>query len=328
MSKRFSTLLTRYLAKTASEMEVAEFIELVREPENELHVRKLLEEQLKMDRRWPGTDKELEEDLQELLSKTVDRKSVSMRRVWMAAASLALIMVAGAWMYSRFSKVDLSNEQEQTTLTIEGRNYIPLPDGSAITLRDGGTITYDPKAYGVESREITLTGEAYFDVAHNPEKPFRVYTGKIVTTVLGTVFDINASAPDHITVSVTRGKVLVGSESRSFGTITPNEQMAVNGITEELVEKIQVDSQAVALWKKDYFILDRVTFAEAATLIGRRYKVKVMIANKSLNKCVISAWFLNDETLEQVVKAVSAFRQAKYTIANGNVRIEEGRGCD
>lgn len=323
-SERFNILLQRYLARTASEQEAAEFLELARE--NELHLRRLMDERLKGDHIWLGSDKELEEELQLVLLKS--RKRAAQTRItWMAAASLVIFLIAGAWVYSRFANLSDITAQEQTTITFSGKDYIPLPDGSHITLRDGGKISYDTKAYGIKSRDIILTGEAYFDVAHNPDKPFRVHTGKIVTTVLGTVFDVDATNPEHVTVSVSSGKVSVGNETRSFGIITPNEQMAVNSITEEVM-KTTVDSQAVAQWKKDYFILDRVTIAEAADLIGKRFNVKVTVKNESLNKCVISAYFLNKETLDQVVKAVSAFRQANYTIVNDIVTIKDGRGCD
>jgi transmembrane sensor len=324
-SEIFNTLLQNYLARIASEQEAAEFMELIRDPENERRVKKLLEEKLKEDSSWLGDDEELEEEIQQILAKSNKRKSRSIR-VWLAAASLTIIAAAGIFLYLKnINKEDFTIPADKT-VTLYGADYVRLPDGSVVTLKEGSTLTYTKK-YGVDTREVTLTGEAFFDVAHNPFTPFKVRTGKIVTTVLGTAFNIKVTVGEKVTVTVSRGEVAVGDGRTTYGTITPNEQIAVNTKSNDAVKSV-VDVGLVTQWKQNYFILEKVTFAEAAKMIAKRFNVKVTVANKSLNKCVISAWFLNNETLDQVLKAVSAFRQAKYTVMNGNVTIHDGRGCD
>jgi ferric-dicitrate binding protein FerR (iron transport regulator) len=245
-----------------------------------------------------------------------------MKIVWMAAATISLLVLVGLGLYK--SEMPLISKQDDKIMTISGRDFVLMPDGSTITLKEGSELTYT-KSFGVTNREVTLDGEAYFDVAHNAAIPFKVHTGKIITTVLGTAFNIS-SQQEKIVVTVTRGKVSVGDESKRYDVITPNEQIAVNTIT-GVYKKAVVDSVEVTQWKKDYFILEGVTIEQAAVQIEKRFNVKVIITNDKLKECTISAWFLNNESLEQVIKGVSAVQQATFTIKNDLITIEGGIGC-
>lgn len=269
----------------------------------------------------------VEQEQEEIIP--IDR-DVRARGWWLrAAAAIIVLTLAGiGWYYNSISnssreEVAVTQEAEKH-FTFTGPEFVKLPDNTSVTLKKGSELSYTA-SFGKTSREVSLTGEAYFDVTHNPASPFKVHTGKIVTTVLGTAFNINASSTEQVAVTVTRGKVKVGTETRTYATLTPNEQIAVNTVTDEAV-KTSVDAEAVVEWKEDYFILDKVTIAEAADLIGQRFNVKVIV-NPALNPCIVNAWFVQHETLEQIVEAISAIEQAEFTITDGEVRIEGGRGC-
>src|SRR5690606_2859673 len=85
-----------------------------------------------------------------------------------------------------------------------------LPDGSTVIVGVGSKLNYPSSFDSLRTREVYLEGQAYFDIRHNPQKPFIIHTGKVATTVLGTSFNIKAWPEDQdITVTVTRGKVRV-----------------------------------------------------------------------------------------------------------------------
>jgi ferric-dicitrate binding protein FerR (iron transport regulator) len=89
------------------------------------------------------------------------------------------------------------------------QSRITLLDGSVVTLKDGSRLNLKNNFSG-NTREITLEGEAFFEIAHNPKKPFIIHTGSVKTTVLGTSFSIKAIPGEtSITVAVTEGKVKV-----------------------------------------------------------------------------------------------------------------------
>jgi ferric-dicitrate binding protein FerR (iron transport regulator) len=207
-----------------------------------------------------------------------------------------------------------------------GKQFVELPDGSTVILNEGSRLSYD-RSFGDSLREVLLTGEAYFNVTHDAAKPFTVVTGNITTRVLGTSFNVTAY-PDQqqVQVTVTRGKVQVNNDERLLGIITPDQQISVNTVTYDFVQR-SVKAEQASAWQSQYLILDNVSLEEAATTIAQKYNVTIALSNHALKGCRISATFLKGENLEQVLTVVSGVVQATYSIdADGKVTID-GKGC-
>src|SRR5688572_8298430 len=105
--------------------------------------------------------------------------------------------------------------------------FLRLPDGSTVLLNEGSKLEY-PITFSGDTREVFLQGEGYFDIQHNPSKPFVVKTANVTTTVLGTAFNVKAFPSEkHITVTVTRGKVKVSKDEKVLGVITHDQQITI-----------------------------------------------------------------------------------------------------
>lgn len=319
---RFETLLQLYLSNKATEEEVDELLRLAHSQKNEPLIHKIMDEAL-AEETETGSLREVEIVNNILASKPGGFSAQG--RLWVAtAAAIAAITVFGLWLYPKESNTEMV-AQSAKVFSVKGKDYIHLPDGTSVTLEDGASLSYSETFS--QDREITLTGQAFFDVAHDPSHPFRVHTGKVVTTVLGTAFNIDASSGKEVTVTVVRGKVAVGDDHNTYGTIAPNEQISVNTSTDKFV-KTSVDSQTAVRWKQEFFILYQIPLTQASEMIAKRFNVKVKVENEELKKCVISAWFLNNESLEEIVAIICELRQAEYEIKNGIVTIKGGRGCE
>jgi len=249
--------------------------------------------------------------------------------VWMAAAAaIVIVIVAGVWMIKEkhLFRDKVAQQEELKPSVYTGKRVVVLPDGTEVIMNEQSELRYD-HTFGEKSREISFIGEGFFDVKHDPSKPFIVHTGKVSTTVLGTAFNINAYPDKHeVTVTVARGLVQVGDDKRIYGKINPNQQISVSTVTNEFTAK-DVNAENVVAWKNKFFILDRVTIAEAAVLIGERFNVNVTIANEDIKGCVIGAWFLNNEGLYHILTVVSGVQQATFTVKDDSVTIEGGIGC-
>lgn len=322
MNKRFETLLRRYLAKMASPAEVAEFLRLANEPENKALVEKQMDEHLQS-----GLELSLDKDKQERVLETIhsNNKKGTSWPILMAAASLVIVAAFGVSFYLKY-KEPFSDSITKSHITISGKDYVQLPDGSSVALKEGSTLIYS-KSYGVDNRELTLSGEAFFDVAHNEKIPFKVHTGSYVTTVLGTAFNIKAyDFTEKVIVTVARGKVAVGNAEKIFEQLIPNEQLTLNTISNS-IEKSIVNADEIASWKDNYFILNQVTIGEAAEMISQKFHVDVNVTNDDLKNCEISCRFVNNETLEEVLSMVTSLREAEYKISGDHVTITGGTGC-
>ncbi|WP_373512660.1 FecR family protein, partial [Persicitalea sp.] len=138
------------------------------------------------------------------------------RTSWAAAASLLLILGYFALPVDT-QKISYESNRGQTTLTlIEKINdtdeplFITLTDGSTISLQPRSRISYAHNFNKTTKREVHLSGEAFFEVAKDPNKPFYVFANELVTKVLGTSFNVRAYQDDEdITVEVRTGRVSV-----------------------------------------------------------------------------------------------------------------------
>ncbi|HXO74455.1 MAG TPA: FecR domain-containing protein, partial [Puia sp.] len=109
------------------------------------------------------------------------------------------------------------------------RTSLTLPDGTHVWLNAGSRLTYD-KTYGVQLREVSLTGEALFDVAHNTAKPFVIHTTRVDIKVLGTRFNVKSYPTDKTTeATLLRGSIEVSIKARPDEKIIlkPNEKLVI-----------------------------------------------------------------------------------------------------
>jgi transmembrane sensor len=243
----------------------------------------------------------------------------------MAAATVVTVSMVGVWLYkSHVNEEVILAQAELLEHVYTGRDFIRLPDGSTALLNEGSELSY---AWGEKGREVQLKGEAYFDIKHDPLRPFSVRTGRIVTRVLGTAFNVKAYPVDkEVRVTVSRGKVAVdGEEGKTYGVITPNQEIAVNTETNN-VARTDKNATTTLEWTNAILILDDVDMAEAARIIGERYNANIVFADEAVKTCGVSAKFLNDEKITDVLDMISAAVNITYTIENNKVTIS-GKGC-
>jgi ferric-dicitrate binding protein FerR (iron transport regulator) len=324
---KIQNLINKLIGNIITPEELKELNELLNEPSSHKEAKKIISELHDLPRAEKEglTKTESFQMIENILSTTRVSPEPKPFRSLIAVVTIAVLVLAmtGVWIYNGNPSDQVNAHQASSIKTFRGKGYIHLPDGSTVLLNEGTELSYSLTNKG---REVNLRGEAYFDVAHDPSKPFRVLTGKIVTTVLGTAFNVNANSTQNIVVTVTRGKVAIGDGDQSYGTIIPNEQLTVNTSTKNFV-KSQVDSQKAIEWKADYLIIDNITFTEAASLVEKRFNVKVTIANPALRDCIVTGLFSDNESLKQIVEGISAVQQATATIKGDSVTIEGGTGC-
>lgn len=148
-----------------------------------------------------------------------------------------------------------------------GQYQLTLPDGTKVWLNAASSITY-PAVFTGPNRMVKMTGEAYFDVAVNADKPFIVKTWRDIVKVLGTEFNVN-SYTDELTIktSLAHGSVAVNDNH-----LTPGMAYA-NG----LVFAVNADHDAA--WKNGFFDFSDLTMEQAMRQISRWYNVEIVFDN-------------------------------------------------
>lgn len=252
------------------------------------------------------------------------------RFLWKGIAAAAAVLIIFFTLYLKWTV--LPNHTHPIALTsfnvpLNQKKKLTLPDGSLVWLNAGSTLKY-PKAFIGKIRAVHLSGEAYFDIKHNAGQPFIIYTDKLVTTVLGTAFDIKEDKVNHtIAVTVTQGKVSVANGTKLLGVLTPNQQISFNTSKNEVTRQT-VDANLVVAWQQEELHFDDISFEDAVLQLQTQFNVKISFANQKLKACRFTGTALKGAKLEKILDVICAFNQATYqTKADGTIVID-GTGCN
>lgn len=153
-----------------------------------------------------------------------------------------------------------------------GQYHIVLPDGSNVWLNAASSIKF-PTVFNNSIREVTMTGEAYYEVSHNPAAPFIVKTGNVSVKVLGTHFNINAYKDEpEISTTLIQGSVRV-SNGKQTQPLIPGYKASVRG-SDISIEPADVEKETA--WKYGIFDFNGVSVDEMMRQLSKWYDVEVI----------------------------------------------------
>ncbi|QEC51613.1 FecR family protein [Anseongella ginsenosidimutans] len=261
------------------------------------------------------------------------------------SGSAAVLLLFFAFFHNRkgTEPFNADNEQAATVPAIYHKTntssktiLVVLQDESMVWLKPSGSIRYKDFA-GSPRREVTLNGEAYFEVAKKPEKPFLVYSGNVVTRVTGTKFNIKAYEKDKtVEVEVTEGSVEVSRErgravSRRVADLALTaRQKAIYHTRSRKLEKLSIVSSQLQPVEKISeglaFEFSDTPLRKVIDLLEEAYPVSIELENKDLESCPLTA-SLNDETLEIKLELICRSIGATFYKSPDKILIS-GEGCN
>lgn len=206
---------------------------------------------------------------------------------------------------------------------------IYLSDGSVVWLKGESRLDY-PENFTGATREVTLIGEAFFDIADDQRRPFIIHTANFKTSVLGTSFNIKAyeNEASH-EVAVITGKVLVSvkEDTDKVREVVLIQNQKANFIHKEKirVELDTIELPEIASLKKSKLVFNESTLGDIISVLNREHDSNITLANTNLESCIITT-DLTNETLEISVEILAKSIQAAYTIEGRNI-ILSGEGC-
>lgn len=331
--QEFDNLLQRYLKDqcTPEERELVEkwYDSFDNEPANHLseHQRVVAEERLR-------------QSLNKLNRPTSKQKFLTLPYI-SAVAAAVLLLIISIWILDdntegsttpAAQEVVAETETIITNTTAKALTHI-LGDGSTATLQPGSEIRYR-SAHFSNNRELTLVGEAFFEVKKDKQHPFVVYAGGLVTKVLGTSFIVSAhKGVKEVVVSVKTGKVSVSaqqlpkqSKTKQEVILNPN-QTAIYDAASDLVVK----GQATVHERVDESRAAKAHFANASVLqifkmLEETYGVEIKLNPEALEACKVTTTLAN-ETLFEKLDIICQAIGAKYEVIDGTILIES-EGCN
>ncbi|MBV7530904.1 FecR domain-containing protein [Chitinophaga sp. sic0106] len=265
---------------------------------------------------------------------------------WMTAAAVVFICFAGIKYLSNSNGYTLGKQASHTYKTRSGqRMKLQLPDGTAVWLNVGSRLTYTGN-FKSDTREVLLSGEAFFDVAADKNRPFVIHTSTIDLRVLGTAFNVRSYEEEKETeAALVRGavEVTLRNDPGKKIILKPKEKIVVNSgkidsaaytltgpkSSEEspliVLSKIRYwgrdsSNNLESAWVKNQLMFDKENLESIAGKIERWYNVQVIIADSRLNDANYTGLFEN-EKLEEVLEALRLTGGFHYTIEGNTVTI-------
>ena len=378
-SNRIFTLLSRKLAGEATTPELAELDDLIEKyPDNKLPLgvieefwgiacekdRDFLEAtyHLHLDRlKKQGFDlTETQTDIHatdihpDLPAITFKQKPL---KKLIAIGSFLLISVFLFFMFIAKNKKQITSNnsdaakvnQSEVSTKNGSRTKIQLPDGTAVWLNASSKLVYNNEEYGKSIREVTLTGEGYFDVIKNPEKPFIIHTNRMDIKVLGTVFNVRCYPGEKNTeTSLIRGSIEVTLKSRKEKImLKPSEKLIVSDDVVPIPAKIKAANKPIAIinpdqvivlrhltilpkdstivetaWVENKLVFSSESFEEVALKMEKWYGMKIIFTDEKLKAEPLTATF-KKETVDEALHALKLTTRFNYKINNDLITISK-----
>lgn len=227
--------------------------------------------------------------------------------------SRVLKMDDGRLAYEPVTKKTESPVYNTLTTPRGGQYQLTLPDGSRVWLNAASSITY-PTAFTNTDRTVKITGEAYIEVVHSKDRPFRVQAGDQLVEDIGTAFNVNAYSDEPaIKTTLVAGKVKVSSGT-AMRVLSPGQQVQSKGSMLEMVAGVDVDQ--VLAWKNGAFSFRNADLPTVMRQLARWYDIEVEYTG------AVPAGTFDGEigrglTLSQVLQGLAQAR-INYTIVNSH----------
>ncbi|WP_162340537.1 FecR family protein [Cyclobacterium salsum] len=241
-------------------------------------------------------------------------------------ASILLLALGVGFFASRYTLPEPTVEIPQPVKKVVFNNppgvksSISLADGTRVMLNAGSSLSYEESRFKAV-RDVFLEGEAFFEVAHDPGRPFTVNAGGVNTTALGTSFNIMAYKDEKQMVSLVTGKVSIAlpNSKKEEILLAPKEAISISP-DKMLVSRTKFDEDAILAWTRKTIVFEDTKLVEAIRALENWYGVRFHFQNQPKPGKRLSGKFHN-ETLENVLEGLSYTAGLDFRIEKDQVNI-------
>lgn len=234
--------------------------------------------------------------------------------VYAAVTGIAALMLIAVGL---FSILQQEPSVQQFSTSMVASDALLLPDGTSVVLNRNSVIKY-PEFFTGGIREISIFGEAFFEVSHNPDKPFVIHAAGLDIKVIGTSFNVEApKGGDFVKVTVNTGKVLVyptgtlPEKTETSGLFLTAGEIATYSAQSGQVRKGVGDDLNVLSWKTGILTFREARLAEVLKALEMKYQTRFIIDNQEVLNQRLTARFEND-SLDNVLEALSLIFNRKF----------------
>ena len=241
-------------------------------------------------------------------------------------ATILVLSFGLSWFLSPAPRLAKTTLENTNTVWIEKRTQpgeklqLTLGDGSRVWMNSNSRFSF-PERFDSMERRVILEGEAYFEVEKDSLKPFHVETDGLITTVLGTTFNIQNQVEEFIDVSLLKGEVMVAEKGSAKAVwLKPGEALHHHlGSGEQKVEIF--DPLLVLAWKEGWIRFDQASLEEVVLTLENWYGVDIRLINTKPKAWKFSGEY-QEQTLEQVLHSMAYIKSFEFSINEKVVQLK------
>jgi transmembrane sensor len=329
-------IIDKYFRNQAAPEEVQKVLEWFETPEGQ----KVLQERMNVDFGLMERD-ELKPLVPELdsdqLYKTIHKRIHSKRKpfagkrksdwlspVLKAAAMIAVILTTSVLYFTQ--TVEVADEITKSVPVVFQTDDVQQ---SIITLRDGSVVRLNhdselivAKNFLDGTREVTLTGEAYFEIEHDADQPFIIHANQSSVEVLGTAFNVRSiTNTNNVQVAVVDGRVSFANKihnEKELSVVLSKGQYGYLDIEEQTIAVDEVAIENYMSWKSGRLVFEELTLGQVCTQLHRLYQIECRYENEEIKDLQLTANFSND-SMEKTLSVIALTLKIDYNIENEQV---------
>lgn len=328
----YDDLLTRYFLGETTPEEIGSLSEwLSRDPLNIklfdeyrqtwlLTVKDAVSSSIDIDKEWSAMAEKIDQQSSESqVTRSLRKKSpiFLLSTSWKVAASIIMLAVIAAIFYYTTLTPNMVEVYAEN-----GNLEQVLPDGSVVTLYRGSTIEY-PTEFQKKERRVTLVGEAFFKVTHDPSQPFLVSGNDVRIKVLGTSFNVNTREDDNtISVVLSTGKVsLFFKKNESEQLILNPGEKALISLDNKTMQKSANSDPNFNAWMTGTITFNNTNLKEVIATLEKVYQTKIKLSNGVSDDCTLTATF-NQQSFEEVMQVIGLTLDLQITTKDNITTID------
>ena len=257
-----------------------------------------------------------------ICSQIQERREISVKTLFLCVACLTVLILSFA-LYQTWQNNRLMVRYSNSTISVSKgqKSDITLPDGSVVTVNSDSRVSYG-KNFNGRKRIVELEGEAFFNVAKDPNAPFYVEVGNISIQAIGTAFNVHAYPSDNeVVIFLDRGSVKLK---------VPNETMKMQAgdvvhyslTTHELNKERVTNRYQYISWMDNEMYLENRTLEEITAVLERHYNVQFIIKSEKIKKWTFSGT-LKNMSLQSTLDVLSLSASIKYKRVGSIIELEE-----
>jgi ferric-dicitrate binding protein FerR (iron transport regulator) len=228
----------------------------------------------------------------------------------MRYAAVALGLIASTFFVTRYFLADTGNDRELNRLVVPAgqRAQLTLHDGTSVWLNAQSTLTYPARFHG-KTRRVSVSGEAYFDVASNSRKPFIVSTQEMEMRVLGTEFNVYSyPEADYIRTDLVEGSLMVYSKRspQTRVTLKPNEQVVMR---EGKMYVRKINSPDYFLWKDGIYSFENERLIDIIEKLQLYYDVKIIVKDPEIFNVRYTGKFRQRDGIDEILRIIQKIQK-------------------